>query len=111
MKKIFNYIFIIIILLAVAVLMYAYIDTMSKKSDSKDYTIEDTTEVCAQSLEEIYRTNDYIYYLPCVKSDNLYLIWVDGTKTKMIDDLNSGKVSIESLQKHGLKVYKYENES
>lgn len=44
------------------------------------------------------------YCLSCNKSDKIILSWSDGSQSKMIDDLKEGKVSIQSLIDHGLKV-------
>ena len=44
------------------------------------------------------------YCLSCAKSDKIILSWSDGSQTNMMEDLKSGKVSINSLIEHGLKV-------
>lgn len=69
------------------------------------YKIVHKYEMCAEALEKIYEDEVFEYYLPCMSSHAIYLEWNDGSTTLMIDDLKSGKVSIESLMNNGLKVY------
>ena len=40
------------------------------------------------------------------KSTEILLEWSDGSQTRMIDDLEKGNVTIESLIANGLKVVK-----
>ena len=77
---------------------------LSQYSIKLDYRIIDSSETCADSLEEIYQTDTHTYYLPCEKSGDLYLQWNNGLITYLKDDLNKSNVSIESLIKHGLEV-------
>ena len=71
-----------------------------------EFTIIDETEVCDQALEEIYRDDEYIYYLPCIKSSTIFLKYNNGEKTNIKKALDGEKVTIDKLIKEGLKVYK-----
>lgn len=81
-------------------------DNRSLKKE-EDYIIVDETEICADALEEIYRESGYTYYLSCIKSANMYLLYSDGNKVPLRVALNSGEVTIDELIQKGLKVYKY----
>ncbi|HHX68582.1 MAG TPA: hypothetical protein GX708_11085 [Gallicola sp.] len=71
-----------------------------------EFTIIDETEVCDQALEEIYRDDEYIYYLPCIKSSTIFLKYNNGEKTNIKKALDGEKVTIDKLIKEGLNVYK-----
>jgi len=71
-----------------------------------DYVIVDETEICADALEEIYNDELYVYYLPCIKSGNIYLKYNSGDKIYLRDALEQKQVTIEELIEKGLKVYK-----
>ena len=73
-----------------------------------DYTIQDDSEVCAQALELIYSDSDYNYYLPCIKSAYISLIWDDGTVDSLKNAIENEKVSMKSLESHGLGIIKNE---
>ena len=104
-KEIILTVIILTILLILTTICYL---KYKPNEEEEDYTIVDTTEICAEALEEIYKDDSYTYYLPCMKSDNIFLKWKSGVMTKMMDELKSGNVTIKSLINHGLKVYKYE---
>ena len=74
-----------------------------------DYKIVDDTTSCEEELEEIYKDNKSTYYLPCVKSANIKLVWDNGETDLLKNAINNGKVTIESLKEHGLEIYEYEN--
>lgn len=75
-----------------------------------DYKILDKTEECEEKEEILYQDTEYTYYFSCKKSNNIYLEWNNGEVTLMVDDLNSNKVSIDSLINHGLEIGKRNNE-
>lgn len=66
----------------------------------------DETTICAQALEEIYRDDKYIYYLPCIKSETVFLKYNNGEKINIKKALDDEKITIDKLIKEGLKVYK-----
>ncbi len=73
-----------------------------------DYTIKDENTECIKGEELLYESKDYNYYLPCLSSYKIYLEWSSGDRDLVKNALNSGKVTIESLIEHGLKVEKHE---
>lgn len=99
-----------LILISLVVILYlsnnpnGMTNTPLPKADNA-YKIVHKYEMCAEALEKIYEDEVFEYYLPCMSSHAIYLEWNDGSTTLMIDDLKSGKVSIESLMNNGLKVY------
>lgn len=70
-----------------------------------DYTIIDKTKECDQALEEIERDYKYIYYLDCIKSNTVFLVYENGDKISVNDALATNRVSINELIDKGLKVY------
>ena len=73
-----------------------------------DYKIQDDTENCAQALELIYSDDKYNYYLPCIKSAYISLIWDDGVVDSLKNAISKEKVTMSSLEKHGLGIIKNE---
>ncbi len=74
-----------------------------------DYKIIDRTTSCTEELEEIYKDDKNTYYLPCVKSGNIKLVWDNGEIDLLKNAINNGKVTIKSLKDHGLELYEYKN--
>ena len=74
MKKIIIFIF--------CILLLSSCDN-KEQTLSNNFKIIDTTEVCAEALEEIYRDKEYIYYLPCIKSGNIKIEFDDGRTYKL----------------------------
>ena len=72
------------------------------KKEGQDYRLVDKIEECNGGYEEFYHDDEYIYYFECTKKDLTYIQWEDGTITKMMDELNSGNITFDSLVKHGL---------
>lgn len=70
------------------------------------FVIVDETTECDEALEEIYRDDQHIYYLPCIKSSTVFLKYNNGEKTNIKKALDDEKVTIDKLIKEGLKVYK-----
>ena len=67
--------------------------------------IIDTTESCAEELEEIYRDNKTVYYLPCVKSKNITIRLADGNEYPLRVALENELVTIAELKTLGLKMF------
>ena len=75
-----------------------------------DYIILDKSEACNETtIIDIYRDEEYTYYLNCKNPDNIYLEWNNGVVNLLEDDLNDGKVTINSLIEHGLNVERRSN--
>jgi len=73
----------------------------------KTFEIIDTTEVCAEALEGIYTDITGEYYLPCMKSQNIYIKFGDGTTYSLKFVLNNNILTIQELIDGGLNVIKY----
>ena len=104
----------IFITLLVAILIGLVILILTNNEENEvnkivDYKIVDDTTSCMEELEEIYKDNKSTYYLPCVKSANIKLVWDNGETDLLKNAINNGKVTIESLKEHGLEIYEYEN--
>ena len=67
--------------------------------------IVDTTDVCAEALEEIYRDDENIYYLPCIKSANITIKLADGNEYPLRVALENELVTIAELRTLGLSMY------
>ena len=105
---------IIFITLLIVILIGLVILVFSNNEDEDvnkivDYKIVDNTTSCTEGLEEIYKDNKSTYYLPCIKSANIEIVWDNGEKDLLKNAINNKKVTIESLKEHGLEVYEYEN--
>ena len=71
----------------------------------ENYVILDKSEECNETFEEeIYKDEEYTYYLTCKKLDKIYLEWNNGEVNLLEKDLNNGRVTIESLISHGLEI-------
>jgi len=68
------------------------------------FYISDETVICNQMLEEIARDTNYIYYLNCLKSSTVYLVYDNGTKISVKTALNTNVVTIYELIDAGLEV-------
>ena len=79
-----------------------------KEFTSEKFKIVDTTETCAEALEKIYETEKYTYSLPCIKSNNIKIIFKDGSEYTLKEVLENNILTIDELIETGLKVYKEE---
>ena len=73
-----------------------------------DYRITDNNKECSGGEELIFEDKTYGYYLTCKGSYNIYLEWTDGSRDLVKNALKNNKVTIESLEEHGLKIVKHE---
>lgn len=76
------------------------------KNSNLNFTVDDRTEICAEALEEIYRDDIFIYYLPCIQSNTIYLVYDDGIEITLRDALDEKVVTIEELEQANLKISK-----
>lgn len=79
------------------------------------YEIVDTTKDipdfgCDTALEEIYEDEDYIYYLPCMKSQYIEVRYNNARKEKLISALANGNISIGDLDKFSIDYIKEKKE-
>ena len=97
-----------LILVALSIIAFTKIDktdALYELTKDKDYRIVDNIDSCSQEFMDCFYKNDNgEYCFECKKSSEVLLEWSDGSQTKMIDSLNDGTVTIESLIEHGLKV-------
>ena len=71
----------------------------------RNVQIVDTTDTCAEALEEIYRDDKNIYYLPCIKSANITIKLADGNEYPLRVALENDLVTIPELKTLGLSMY------
>lgn len=69
-----------------------------------NFEIIDETEVCAQALEEIYETEFNKYYLPCIKSSQVFIKFANGNKYSIKEALNNGYVTAEQIINKGFNI-------
>ncbi len=97
-----------LILIALSVIAFTKVDKtddLYEMTKQRDYQIIDKNDECTQKYEDCFYKKDGVNYCyECKKSKEVLLQWQDGSQTKLIDSLNDGKVTIESLIEHGLKV-------
>lgn len=78
----------------------------------KEYVIVDTSKnipnfSCDQALEEIYRDDKYIYYLPCQKSEYIKVIYAPNEyQENLKSSLKDGNIKISDLDDFDIKYYK-----
>ena len=114
-KIMFKIIFLILqIIVLIGLIVVSFEKTGSKISIYNpkivDYKIlyDSENSVCADALEEIYSDNKYVYSLPCISSSTIKISWEDGVVEPLMFSIEKGKVTMESLEEHGLKIYKNE---
>lgn len=84
------------------------------KAKDHDYKIVDTSKdidgfVCNQVLEEIFRDDKYIYYLPCEKSKYIKVIYNENNYQESLkSSLKEGYIHISELDKFGIEYIKKE---
>ena len=77
----------------------------NKKEDNSiilDYRILDKSNYCNETLELIYEDENNSYYLPCIKSNLIYIEYNTGEIILLEDALK--EININSLIEHGLEV-------
>ena len=99
-----------LILVALAVIAFMKIDKtddLYSLTGKKDYRILDNIDSCEEKFMDcFYKKRQTYYCFKCSKSTEILLEWSDSSQTRMIDDLEKGNVTIESLIANGLKVIK-----
>ena len=94
--------------LIIAFVFLLFIVGCGKKEEviNNKFKIIDDTEVCAQALEEIYRDEENVYYLSCIKSGNIKIEFEDGKSYSLKEVLEKDILTIDELIDNGLSVYK-----
>ena len=82
-----------------------------KNSDYKcDYNevvdIVDDTVTCAESLELFYEDDNYKYYFPCVKSDNIVVKYANKKTDKIKEALKNKRIRVNMLTDYNINYYK-----
>ncbi len=77
-----------------------------KREEPLSFQIVDTSKDCPEGLEEIARDEEWIYYLPCQKSENIYIEFSNGERYRLREALEKEKVTIEELLKKELVLEK-----
>lgn len=84
------------------------------KAKESNYKIVDTSKdidcfACNQVLEEIYRDDKYIYYLPCEKSKYIKVIYNENNYQESLkSSLKEGYIHISELDKFDIEYIKKE---
>ena len=83
------------------------------ENNGKDYSnmafiIVDNVSSCPQSLEKIHNDGMYEYYLPCIKSSNVYIKFSNGDKVPIKAALARGYVTAQDLLDKGYNLLKQE---
>ncbi len=81
-------------------------------SDTIDYVIVDTSKdikgfSCAETLEEIYEDSSYTYYLSCMKSQYIEVMYSNGAKEKLTTALKLKNVTISDLDRFDIDYIRY----
>jgi len=77
-----------------------------KESINENYYIEDETNICAEMLEEIYRDEEMIYYLSCVKSETIILTNKETKEEITLKEaITDNLITIEELKATSIKIY------
>lgn len=88
------------------------ITTLNNKKYScplkEKYVVVDTSSSisgfgCAQALEEIYNDNEKIYYLPCMKSKYIKVIYSNGNEENIVNALKNKNIDISDLDKYKIE--------
>lgn len=99
--KIFSIVFIVltVFLVAVTIRTKLYTDIVINKGyfNTDMLEIVDESESCDTALEYLYEDEDNIYYLPCIKSDKVFLKYPDGKMLTLKDALIKNDISIEDV--------------
>ena len=109
MKKKETIIIALAILTVVAIIVGVIFLNKNIKLSHNNIEIIDATYSCNKIKEKIYEDDKYIYYLPCQKSNSVFVKFKDtNSKVLILDALNDGKVTIDELLKAKLEVIKEE---
>ena len=82
-----------------------YESTLEIKS-IQDESIGRTDLVFAQALEKFYEDDNFEYFYSCIKSSYVTVTYTNGTKETVKDALANGNITIQDVNKYGIKYYK-----
>lgn len=72
----------------------------------QDESIGRTDLVFAQALEKFYEDDNFEYFYSCIKSSYVTVTYTNGTKETVKDALANGNITIQDVNKYGIKYYK-----
>ena len=109
MKKKETLIITLAVLTVVAIIIGVIFLNKNLKLAHNNIEIIDATYSCNKTKEKIYEDESYIYYLPCQKSNSVFVKFKDtNSKVLLVTALNDGKVTMDELIKAKLEVIKEE---
>ena len=106
MKK--NGIILILVIAVFSILLGIILSVRNNKLEKSKIEIIDATYSCAQVIEKFYEDDKYTYHFPCAKSSSTFVKFSNGKKMLVTKALDEKLVTIDELEKAGLKFYKYE---
>ena len=85
-------------------------------SNGSNFEIVDLTKTMDDwaadtALEKIYEDEQYVYFLPCIKSHYIEVRYFNETKENIIEALENGRITIRDLDKFDIGYLKYERSS
>ncbi len=102
---------VLIFILALSGLIIAFVSDRINQKETKPkeitYEIIDENENCSEALEEIARDNELVYYLPCIKSNQIKIKFSDQTEYSLKEVLEKNILTINELKEKGLKIIEY----
>ena len=112
-RLVFRCMFLVLLLIILIGLIYILFDRTGNRTGIYmppivDYKIiyETNSDKCSNKKEEIYRDSKYVYSLECINSSKVTILWDDGVEEPLKYSIEKEKVTMESLEEHGLKIYK-----
>ena len=79
-----------------------------KIKEIKDTTLDMENFSCAEALEEFYKDEKYIYYLGCIKSKYIIVIYNNGVTEDIKTAFKNGNVTINDLERYNIDFIKYD---
>lgn len=102
--------------LIVFFLLFGAFYDKSQKNNSNSMTynrkvmdIKDTSsasETCADSLENFYQDDEYVYSFPCMKSSKVIVYYNDGTQDYVRNALSNKDITISDLDYYQINYVK-----
>ena len=68
------------------------------------FKIIDESKCSLQALEKIHEDSAYTYFLPSMKSSQIFLEFENGQRISLAKALKNGMASVDSLKQGGLKI-------
>ncbi len=100
----------IIAILSLFIFCSLFFITKTEKEEKITYKVSLNDKTCYETLNEIYRDNDYIYYLSCYKDAETKVSFSNGKSYTVKEALEKKLLNIDDLDAKGLKIEKYKIE-